>query len=226
MRDVTDPLARRGARPANHAGDAQRPLDAGNRPHRCGTSSSCRAVGTEQTEDLAALNVETNMIHGREGAELADQVAHLHRRAVAIPLKRSRQRHRADGFPRRTRPMQQHHEAVFEPRQCCGNRCAGKYLVVLRPTTVFESNKTNLAARGHGIDDIRAIQELRLKFPSLSAGCWIGKKHATGGQPADIAWPSRRQHFTAVHDDHLAAALRFIEIEVPPAHQLLFIDKL
>src|SRR5258707_216972 len=84
-------------------------------------------------------------------------------------------------------------------------------VVALRPTTVFGSNKTHLAARGHGIDDIRAIQQLCLKFPGLSAGGWIGEKHATGRQPADIAWPSRRQHFTAMHDDHLAAALRFIE---------------
>ena len=57
----------------------------------------------------------------------------------------------------------------------------------MRPTTVFGSNKPHLAARGHGIYDIRAIQELRLKFPGLSAVWWIGEKHATGRQPIDIA---------------------------------------
>ena len=57
---------------------------------------SC-AIGTEQAEHLATANLETDMVHGREGAKLADQIIHLDDHLLAtgllahapVPLRRA-----------------------------------------------------------------------------------------------------------------------------------------
>ena len=63
---VTDPLARRSARATQvHSRHAQGPAGSGQQSaEHAKRSGLARAVGTEQAEDLAPLNIETDMVNG------------------------------------------------------------------------------------------------------------------------------------------------------------------
>ena len=77
--DVADPLARRGAGATQiHSRHPQRAAGSGQQSaqHAKRRGLAC-AVGTEQAEDLAPLNIEADVVNGNETAELADQIADL-----------------------------------------------------------------------------------------------------------------------------------------------------
>ena len=85
--DVADSLPRRSASRADidarHAQLAarsrQQPAQHAKRRRLAG------AVGPEQPENLAAANVEIDVIDGREGAEHADQIMHFDHRLTVVP---------------------------------------------------------------------------------------------------------------------------------------------
>src|SRR5581483_11639649 len=100
-------------------------------------------------------------------------------------------------------------EAVFETRRRRPHFGAGEnFLAAERRAGAarFGAYETHLAAGRDGVDDIRAVEQARLKLARLSSRGRIGEKGAPGGEPADVLGAAGRQRFAAVHDDHLIAA--------------------
>src|SRR5216683_3992952 len=181
-----------------------------------------RPVRPEQTEHLAAPNREAHMVNGGEGAEPPHQIVDRDNHLVAIDRRRMLERH-SDARPIRRDPMQEEHEAIFEPRASRRHRSA----IERRAARFGGHHQTHVAALRHGIDHIGIVQHSRLHPSGRPPGGRFRKKYATCCQLAHFVRTTLGQHLSFEQDDDVRATLGFVKIRSAEQHrETLLIDEL
>ena len=184
----------------------------------CGTWWSCPRRSAQQPEQLAALDFEAHMIDGREGAEHANEIAHLRStaspRAVASGAGRASSSDQTRSRCESACP-QQRHEAVFEarrrgrdrrspPASARGNRARSVRL---------GTNEADAPGLGHRIDDFRTVQQPRLQ--ARAAAARAADRREIPGRPracSPVSGGPWARIFPSMHDDVMPATFGFVEI--------------
>ncbi len=223
LRHVADALARRGARRAQvDAGDAQRA--AGRRQQAAEHAEGGRlagAVGAEQAEDLAGLDLEADVVDGGEGAELAHQIADLDGvvAVVGAPCVRPSESDRGAAAPR-SPAVQQHHEAVLEARRDRRRVDAGE-------RAALGLDQPHLAALRHRVDDVGIVEQPRLeqRAPARPPAAWRGTRAPPRRSVTDCGGPCASTLPSCMTTDVLAA-LRLVQVRGADQHrQALVVDE-
>jgi hypothetical protein len=198
-----------------------------------------RAVGAEQTEDLAPRHLEGGAGDSGEVAKLAYQIAHHDHRPVPIAIRghlrgrrgRSGRRCRYPGRRLRALGMllaQHHHESVFEFFRA-------RLVVDVAEQSVQHvgfhlglADEPHRAAFGHRIDDQSiGVDQSCLQVAGGHTGRWRGHIGHPSGAFAQRARSTFGEQQAFVHHEHLGAALGLVHVGGADDHaQPFVIDQL
>ena len=230
LRDVADLLPGRGAGVVQvDAGDAQRA--AACRQQTAEHAERRRLagpVGPEQTEDLAAVDLEVDMIDGDERAEFSDEVADFDDRFVSLAAGgRASVSDAATGCDPTGR-SQQDHETVLEPRRVGttetpsnSGSCGTWPFCRARPSQTARAPLRGRRRPGQG----RPASGPAARAAVCPAG-GSARKVRCPRPSAHVRRLSLRQHLAPVKDGDMLATFGLVEVRRAQEHrQPLIVNK-